>query len=404
MADGKFIRAESTSNDDEVRNKFRQLMELAISAPDGKINVSKAVYDELYKYTQTPDIDIPDNFTGRDPDEVEQIIALRNAARSSVFSDEEIDFLTAVACDIEVELQKQRLINCANYLKFEVRDATTDLTPPINLNRIEGTLGEPKEADREILDAISDSLCEGDISLINTHGRAQSLDGPMQSAIPINAPITRIVVDACQSAAIGFPMKRGRSCTVLQLVADEALKLHKEDSTEIVGHLNVFDSTAAQSLYAAFSKAPSEKSFNVKLLTIGARKAELAAGQDGKYAHRVLAKQQIKDPLRKNMQKVMSSLMSELITPTSMKDETAYAAFKAHDIFNILPAIEAEALAILEDEHKGKPKNIVKRTKERLKESRNTHIMESDDPDVAAAALKLSKLVGNRKVDPGFDS
>lgn len=401
---GKFIRAESTSPDPEVRHTFSRLMELAISAPDGKINVSKAIYDELYKYTRTPNIDIPDNFIGRDLDEAEQVIALRNASRTSLFSEDEIEFLTAVACDIEVELQKQRLMNCARYLGFDIHDATTDITP-MNLHDVEGNFTELKAADLEILDNIKHNLVEGDISLINTHGRAQSLDGPMQNAIAINAPISRIVIDACQSAAVGFPMKKGGSRTVLQVVADEALKFNKEDTTEIVGHLNVFDSTAAQSLYAAFSKKPSEKSNNIRVLTIEARKQELAIVHNGKYADKVLAKQQLKDPIRKNMQKVISSLMAELITADNIKIKDAYARFREHEIFNILPDIKDGALAILEKEHaSGQLKNIVKRTKDLLKEHRNSHIMQLGEHDLERAVSKLCKLAVNRRDDTDFNS
>lgn len=130
-------------------------------------------------------------------------------------------YFLAISCDMEVAMQAQQLQRMAVLSKFEYINIATSspilhyLAPPPELS----LSIEPPE------------MFEGNIYVINTHGKPGELDGIYENAIYNNLSINRIVIDACSSACRG-PKK---TPSMVEVLLDLAIKTHMPSSFEVVG-------------------------------------------------------------------------------------------------------------------------------------------------------------------------
>jgi hypothetical protein len=181
---------------------------------------------------------------------------------------DEARYITALYSDLEVAIQEKKLFNLGTKFKFDVVLKRSNDIP--DLDYLE-------EYPVDDIDLEEEEIITGNLYVINTHGRAQVIDGPYYQAIYNTLNPQRILVDACSSASRGFPMKKSGNNSAVELVADECIKARKDKQLEIVGYKHRYDTTASMlSARAAFaSRKTIVQESDLTLITLEDRKKQL---------------------------------------------------------------------------------------------------------------------------------
>jgi hypothetical protein len=115
------------------------------------------------------------------------------------------EYLVAVYCDMEVAIQEKKLSNMAEKFGFEV----------VLLNDNSSKLYYLEEFSVDAVILEDEEIIANSVFIINTHGKVQSIDGPYQQAIYHQNNVSRILIDACSSAASCFPIKNSGKVSLI---------------------------------------------------------------------------------------------------------------------------------------------------------------------------------------------
>lgn len=319
------------------------------------------------------------------------------SALPSRFSDKQFDYLTALFCDIEVALQERKIIALADKLGFAYIIDNRLYHPLLQYN---DNLPSTDE-----VDLTTEQLIDGDVYVINTHGKAQEIDGPYDNAINSALEIQRIVVDACSSAASSFPTRHSGNKSVLQMIANATLKKYPKSAPqnlEIVGYTDKFDTTSKLTEYAIFSKSPEEQT-GLRLLTLKQHqnniKQELYKSTLAEYG-RLSQQASIKpeEKVKEALISVLSHAASTLVTKLNLSGHTESA-----ERLEKLNALSGPEASLCLDDAKSNTKPDIKQLRKELKEKRKAYI-NALDPDklIHSAAEAIAAFENNNGKDTNF--
>jgi hypothetical protein len=302
---------------------------------------------------------------------------------------DEAKYITALYSDFEVAIQEKKLFNLAKKLEFDVVLKRSNDTP---------VLEYLEEYPVDDINLEEEEIIKGNLYVINTHGKAQAIDGPYYQAIYNTLNPQRILVDACSSASRGFPMKNSGNNSAIEIVADECIKARKERQLEIVGYNYRYDTTKSQlSACAAFaSKKIILQESDLTLITLEDRKKQLIQIKERQQIRAQEKKRHgfekatvnctVNEALKRSIIDVTSKLLVKFLYTQTQPHIEVDASVQERAI-NLIANMTLDAQNTLELIDKVNKKNF-KRTKEELKSRKKEYIISLGDEKI----LELAKV------------